>query len=687
MSTIIFPAPTFSHAAMKSIGMDKISRNSWHILMPTGQGLTEAEALGVKAHDAYDRIVRDGFELYGGSISTLKVPSARDNQLLPSPADPSMYSAARKKIADTAERHRLLGWETVETMEELKLPGNLCVSPSTLTAFRRSLAERYDTLAALNAAWGTVFSDWRDVRPSNFANAAKAKNLAPWFEHRLFMDTLIADWHRKCEAAYRQAVPGGRVGVWAPFRMAPDTGCDTVKLMRSTRSHMQYAGSDTERYVDMSYADAERGLWLPICYDRNLPEGSEREGFMWPHRYLMDQCGVMGVWWGFERFQWPFIEPDFTPNVPFKNAMGEIDQLKGGIDRLILNARLDYNACAVLFSQESSLMADGLKRLDQASPLTSHWKSGMHIFYQMQIRPKIIPAGDVVYGQLQRDRIKYLFLPGILCMSDPQISAVKQFVKDGGVVIADVLPGQYQLNSRPRKTNPLSEIFAKPADNVSGATLSPMTSIFGKGKTMLLNTCLSFPGRNPRGPEITRLAKIADIVQKWTPIKAPVTFKGDTPHPGHVRYYTYKSLKIIAILDTLQKEGERTYDIQLPGKAYAVNLIGKPSPSHGTQLKGVIPKYRAQYIVLSRTAPSPLAVKETVSPAAIELSLKGSGDHLVVVEVTDSQGQRNELSQEKEFTESTTLRIPLAENDPKGEWVVSVKDILSGKTITKKVAR
>ena len=80
-------------------------------------------------------------------------------------------------------------------------------SPAALAEFRVWLKEEYGTLTALNSEWKSRFSSWDDVVPYTTAEAQKARNFAPWADHRTFMEITFA---RAYQVARDAVIEGDR---------------------------------------------------------------------------------------------------------------------------------------------------------------------------------------------------------------------------------------------------------------------------------------------------------------------------------------------------------------------------------------------------------------------------------------------------------------------------------------------
>ncbi len=106
---------------------------------------------------------------------------------------------------------------------------DFCFDPRTLAAFRKWLMQRYGSLAAINAEWGTDFKKLAEVVPLStdemMARSAEADrrgellerdNFSPWADHRLFMNKAFADAVAAGTRAVREVDPPARAGERTP---------------------------------------------------------------------------------------------------------------------------------------------------------------------------------------------------------------------------------------------------------------------------------------------------------------------------------------------------------------------------------------------------------------------------------------------------------------------------------------
>ena len=378
----------------------------------------------------------------------------------PSLAAPSFFSRMRKSIADSGEKWNLLGIRRFVSSDEFVLPGRLCFAGPTLRAFRRAMRLRYESLKALNAAWGRDYASWKDVRPDGLDEAVQRRNLVSWALHREFMETLVLRYRERAERYLQEFVPGARVDMANNSEESADTGVDFARHLRAAGLHSQYDGRDFIRKRDFRRPDAELGVWMPFNLGRSLHWSEAMEAHFKPHQYLLEGYNTYLTWWGFEDFGWPFLRPDLTPVEQFKPMVREFRAIGEGLDRFILGAERENLQVAGLFSQPSFRTVHALRHLAKGkAPLRHDWELAAEALSPLHIRGHVILPQDLLSGRPDLNQTKLLVLLGAVALEPQHVAALESFVARGGCLVADVLPGGFSRDSALQSQEPIASLF------------------------------------------------------------------------------------------------------------------------------------------------------------------------------------------------------------------------------------
>ncbi len=97
------------------------------------------------------------------------------------------------------------------------------------------------------------------------------------------------------------------------------------------------------------------------------------------------------------------------------------------------------------------------------------------------IQPTIIHSDHLLTGELIRRKTKVLILNRTLCLSDDELSALKEFTRSGGQVIADHLVGLFDEHGRARTDATVESMFSMKRDPSAGwFTGDEMTEVDGE---------------------------------------------------------------------------------------------------------------------------------------------------------------------------------------------------------------
>ncbi|HYK87519.1 MAG TPA: beta-galactosidase trimerization domain-containing protein, partial [Acidobacteriota bacterium] len=126
------------------------------------------------------------------------------------------------QVVSAQRRFRPFFYSTDETgVANLVEAWDFCFCPLTLKAMRTWLLQQYGSLEAINRGWDTKFNSLDEVTPLSTDEMMKRgdENLAPWADHRTFMNLTFAQEAKKASEAARKIDPtaiAGLVGCQMP---------------------------------------------------------------------------------------------------------------------------------------------------------------------------------------------------------------------------------------------------------------------------------------------------------------------------------------------------------------------------------------------------------------------------------------------------------------------------------------
>lgn len=397
-------------------------------------------------------------------------------------------------------------------------------SPSDGPAFTQFLKDNYPNIASLNKAWGSSYQNFEEIgHPS--LKEMREKSLYPlWYAHRRFMERQYADVNHFLADEIRKHDPLALVGSEGS---EPGNIEWTVKGLDFWGPYADPVNDEVLRSVA---PEKLRTIWWGYGGHLAYPlwQGLLRgviNGNSWYTSMIEPISGLTSV--------------DFSLQETYRTERKpHVDALNHGLAQLLVTTPLRSDGIAILWSHASysaSIMDSRfLNPRDSAIPL-------MISLYQLGLNFTALTSLQVEKGALANYRI--LWLPGATALSETESLAIEEFVKKGGIVVADVLSGILNESCGPLPKSRLGTLFGTPdlkgqapleikevsvdqtingkkiVFNAKKARQSPEGSIFsinksGKGLAILLNFSLGMAWNNAEGnPEqfLLSLLELANI--------------------------------------------------------------------------------------------------------------------------------------------------------------------------------
>lgn len=646
--------------------------------------------------------------------------------------DPAFWQAERKHLHDRARSIAHADVFTYSLGDEICLDvGNtsVCRSPTCLAGFRAWLRKQYPTLAALNAEWDTAFANWAAVTPKSRKEAGESGNLAPWLDHRLFMDRVFAEGLNRARDLIHEIEPGVPVGAEGLWGSASAYGMDWWLITRKLDTLAPYWRRLLMRECIRSFKDRDciTGTWFGSYGEQSIDEQYLR----WlPWNVLLHQFN--SVWWypEFRAVQFgaaaTALAPDYRPTKGFRASLDEIAEIRSGVGALLLNLRRANDGIAVLYSRPCV----HIRRADVGQLLIAIEDLGFQ--YDM------VCSTQLSADWLRDHRYRLLVMPDICALSDAEAAEVTEFVGRGGRVLAMLPPGVYDEHGRPRAESVVNQLFGvegldagvggdirkvQPADGTSsfevaqtadldeiaGATIlatfdnaapAAMCHRFGSGQAALL--CFSFNGfdrarmlwqselpmRRFLG-SVMRLLEASPriVIESPAPIRGlevaafvdgPNEYVAMTLEPiGPLRSRGHHPVQ----LELKMHERRLTYDVRARKALGVVDRVGVALKPGACQ-------------VFARLAELPPAPSVQIAPGAVPQGssitvncIAGGGlVRVLQLRVTRPDGTQAAWWNQNVVVSNGNAQVPLpvALNALPGEYVVTVRDAITGQTASGK---
>jgi len=578
---------------------------------------------------------------------------------------------------------------------------DVCFSEQVRKSFQAYLQVLYPDLAALNREWGANYASWDEVKAVTLKNAAPRNRYEQWIDHRMHMDRLFAEHHVVCTQAIREADPAAKVGLEGIVYPASSyTGFNLYELLPHMDFFSPYNHLPEIHAWSFQPDESLRGTWFGSyqgateAQARYMPWHMLFEGansISWWTSHLGGSGGIGGLG-GFS--------PDLGAQPLLRHASEEIRAIKSGVGKLLIAGERQTHPIAVYFSN-SCLHASTVR------PEETTWEHSLMDFHYVLrdggCEYEFLAPPHLLAGRLAK--YKALILPYSQAVSAEEVALIEAFVKAGGALFADFAPAIMDEHGRKLEKSALLPVFGE----FKRLNVRP----YGKGKAICLHDYVrGYHTRRKKGLSrgvcdgmIRLLASAAGV----RPFAAARDEAGNTRQDVEISQFRNGDARFLTLLRLFSgkssgqaagPEGEiaagaggpasdrvkvtlpaahHVYDVRSNaylGRQDAIDAAFAPGQP---RIYALLPA-EVQGVRLShertRYAPGGLV---KISGALLPESLKSCG---TVLRLTVRRGAEplDHYAANVPVKGGFTHAIPLALNETPGQYAVTVRDIVSGKT-------
>jgi hypothetical protein len=259
--------------------------------------------------------------------------------------------------------------------------------------------------------------------------------------------------------------------------------------------------------------------------------------------------------------------------------------------------------------------------------------------------------------------LKLLVLPSCVALSDAAVAGIRAFAVAGGKVLADVLPATHDAHGKPRGASALADLFAESGAICFGAYAT-------RESAAMIDQALATLAVQPA----VRWQRADGSLPTQTELNA---FRlGEAEYLGLVR----------GTGEGAAKEGPLT--IKLPGARYVYDCRAGRSLGRVSELRLDVPPGDARFLALLSDPPQRLRVRAAIRDLTLNVTASLAGPsrpagRVLRVEIypPGAQGPVAYYSSSVVTRAGIArLSVPLALNDPTGEWHAAVRDVATGMT-------
>lgn len=362
--------------------------------------------------------------------------------------DNATYERRLNEFKKTAQFFAIYAPLVYSLGDENSIPEEAGFEDADRQGFISYLKREYGTIEELNRAWGTNFSSFDEAMPIRLSEAREKRRFAQYHDTETYREELYARWHHWLNKVYKSVDPYAKVG---------SEGSEPGDLEKTIHG-LEFWGP----YRDPVYQTLLRSL-----APRSLIRGSWFGGYVSARRDLG----------GLQRFLWDtFLDGSnlfqiyccYTCETIFNNDLTfgywanaflpDLREIVDGIGQLQMASEHDNDPIAIYHSQ-ASVHAAALHSPFGVTRNQEHF-SAITLISDAGFQPYYITSNQVKSGILMaKGAPKLLFLAYEQAISDEEVKAIHQFVENGGVVIADVVPAIMDGRCVLRNSGALDKLF------------------------------------------------------------------------------------------------------------------------------------------------------------------------------------------------------------------------------------
>lgn len=563
---------------------------------------------------------------------------------------------------------------------------NNCWCKYCLTNFRQYLKEKYGTLEALNRDWETNYTVWDEVMPLIFKQAKETGSYARWVEHRLFSDRVFAGVYDYAQNVLEKNDPGVRSGFdGAQEIYLPNVGVDWWLLSKHRGLMHTYNYERENMQIFRSFANQNQvtGMWYGT-YGLTGPGGPNTVPYchFFPWYSLFHQLNTTWFWTMEDPGPISGYGPDLC-SLPFFEARREsLKKIKSGIGKLLLTGSRANDRIAIHYSEVSRIV-DSLYAINEADWSGGWFQSlgnfGKALKEDNGLQYDYLSYEQIEKGELTRKGFKVFIMPHSRAISEKEAEEIRKFVREGGIVIADILPGIHNGHGTFQKKDLLADIF--PVDKQGEITS------FGKGKTILIGNFLSgYLGKLLKEEAgIVAKVKITPLkVKEMPPTEITRIRCGEVEFIGLLRESFLNDHNSYAAAITFSRQSH-LYDV-LEGKYLGFTSQTNTEISYRANLYALSP-YKVSAVNLSGLTTAVAGI-----PTSLKIQVQTEGNaqpskHAFRVEIVAADGKKLSFYSQNIVAEkgNAEVNIPWALNDQPGKYTVTVRDIMSSITAKQEI--
>ena len=344
---------------------------------------------------------------------------------------------------------------------------------------------------------------------------------------------------------------------------------------------------------------------------------------------------------------------------------------------LIRAAERDHNGIAMYYDQTAVHAATAYSH---PSNVIRFCQSFEKVIEDLGYQYDYVTPHQITHDHLSEEAFRILILPHTLAMDADTASGIRAFAANGGVVLADTPPARYDENlDSLGETSGLAPLFGEPGQ----------PKMVGKGMGLLLDNGMQeyWRSRTRGGGPAVRTAFRELLTQHAIPPEATISSTDNTGHVGlETIVYRAADARYIGVINRGSAVRE-ALELKTPGVVYDLRerrCLGQTGNIALELASGDVAFFAVYPAALPDARLKPVSEGTLGTSVVFPGVLEDAVQTRRVLRLTVRQPDGRERSEYAKVLEAVTgvpcqFDLPLALNDPVGEWRVEATDVITGK--------
>ncbi len=387
--------------------------------------------------------------------------------------------------------------------------GELCFSETCREDFRRFVRKRYGNIETLNRAYSTEYGSFSEVEPVTLEEAQRTGDIVRWVDQRTQMEDVwsgIYEFGRETVSATRPDASYGYEG--SDNNISSQRASNFWKLSRAMDLNcLYYSPFMAAMWRSFLPDDALFGAGWLGGYSAPFDAKISYAASYFPWLNLIKGANSLWVWHAYPGAG-SVTAPDYAFYDYFEDSLERIREIKSGIDKALLSS--ERLTDVGIFYSPSSVHVREFLNLGVGT--TDHYQGISQILTDIGFQPRVYAYEEVADGVLIDELPEALFLIGAISLSEQQARALRDYVRAGGILVADVQPGVRDERGSPLDEGLLNELFG--VSMLAADALERVESPgfdFVSTEEAVLPFVLTDPGVSLAGAEAIRMLGAAPV--------------------------------------------------------------------------------------------------------------------------------------------------------------------------------